>query len=83
MYKVLCITLEKIAFVGDDVLDLPVMQVCAISFALTYAYHLVLRQASYIIQAAGGYGVVREEADKILLSRLGNLANVNYVLLKI
>ncbi len=75
------ITLEQVAFVGDDVLDLPVMQVCALSFAPSDAHQLVLQQASYITQAAGGYGVVREVADKILLSRFGDLATVYDVLL--
>ena len=76
------ITLEQVAFVGDDVLDLPVMQVCGASFAPSDAHLLVLQQASYITQAAGGYGVVREVADKILVSRLGDLATVYDVLLK-
>lgn len=76
------ITLEQVAFVGDDVLDLPVMQVCAVSFAPSDAHQLVLQQASYVTQAAGGYGVVREVADKVLLSRFSDLANVYDVLLK-
>lgn len=76
------ITLEQVAFVGDDVLDLPVMQVCAVSFAPSDAHQLVLQQASYITQATGGYGVVREVADKVLLSRFSDLATVYDVLLK-
>ena len=63
-------------------LDLPVMQVCCVSFAPSDAHQLVLQKASYITQASGGYGVVREVADKILLSRLGDLATVYDVLLK-
>lgn len=76
------ITLANVAFVGDDVLDLPVMKVCGTSFSPKDAHQLVLEQADHITQAKGGNGVVREVADKILLERLGDLATVYDVLLK-
>lgn len=75
------ISLEEVAFVGDDVLDLPVMLECGVSFAPKDAHQLVLEKASYITVSNGGNGVVREVADKILLSRLGSLTKVYEILL--
>lgn len=76
------IGLDKVAFVGDDVLDLPVMKKCGASFAPSDAHELVLRYAQYVTKAAGGSGVVREIADIILLERFDNLDAVYNVLLE-
>ncbi|MDP2564802.1 KdsC family phosphatase [Pseudoalteromonas marina] len=75
------IKLEQVAFVGDDVLDLPVMQQCGASFAPSDAHALVLEQAHFITNAQGGSGVVREVADTILLKRFNTLSEVYDVLL--
>tara|TARA_B100001063_G_C16679856_1_gene511109 strand:+ start:584 stop:1126 length:543 start_codon:yes stop_codon:yes gene_type:complete len=75
------IELEQVAFVGDDVLDLPVMQQCGVSFAPSDAHALVLEQAHFITNAQGGSGVVREVADTILLKRFNTLSEVYDVLL--
>ena len=75
------IKLEQVAFVGDDVLDLPVMQKCGASFAPSDAHALVLEQAHFTTNAQGGSGVVREVADTILLKRFNTLAEVYDVLL--
>lgn len=75
------IGLNQVAFVGDDVLDLPVMYVCGVSFAPKNAHELVIEHAQHITKAQGGCGVVREVADTLLLKRCGTLANVYNVLL--
>lgn len=75
------ITLAQVAFVGDDVLDLLVMQKCGVSFAPSDAHALLLDYAKYITKAQGGCGVVREVADTILLKRCNTLADVYKVLL--
>ena len=75
------ITLAQVAFVGDDVLDLLVMQKCGASFAPSDAHALVLEHAQQITKAQGGCGVVREVADTILLKRYSTLADVYKVLL--
>ncbi|AZN31579.1 HAD-IIIA family hydrolase [Pseudoalteromonas agarivorans] len=75
------IGLDKVAFVGDDVLDLPVMQKCGASFAPSDAHELVLNYAQYITNAPGGGGVVREVADKVLLARFETLDVIYDVLL--
>ena len=63
---------EQIVFVGDDVIDLPVIQQVGISYAPADAHSLVLRQASHITRASGGQGVAREVAEHLLL--LGGLS---------
>ncbi|WP_353742442.1 HAD-IIIA family hydrolase [Pseudomonas fluorescens] len=61
----------QVAFVGDDVIDLPVMQKVGISYAPADAHCLVLSQANHITRAVGGKGVAREVAEHLLL--LGGL----------
>ncbi|MGF1740553.1 HAD-IIIA family hydrolase [Vibrio profundum] len=75
------ITLQQVAFVGDDVLDLPVMQRCGTSFAPSDAHDLVLQNTQRITKAAGGAGVIREVADTLLLERCGSLKAIYDVLL--
>ncbi|WP_440903793.1 KdsC family phosphatase [Catenovulum sp. SX2] len=75
------ISLQQIAFVGDDVLDIPVMRLCGASFAPVDAHELVIETAGVITKAKGGQGVVREVADKILIAKHGTLTAVYEVLL--
>jgi 3-deoxy-D-manno-octulosonate 8-phosphate phosphatase (KDO 8-P phosphatase) len=57
----------QVAFVGDDVIDMPVMQQVGISYAPADAHSLVLRHANYITRTIGGQGVAREVAEHLLL----------------
>jgi 3-deoxy-D-manno-octulosonate 8-phosphate phosphatase (KDO 8-P phosphatase) len=60
------IELNEIAFCGDDVLDLPVFDIVGLSVAPADAHPLVLERADWITRSCGGYGMVREFADKLL-----------------
>ena len=42
------ITLDEIAYVGDDIIDLPVMRVCGLAIAVKNARELVKQTAHYI-----------------------------------
>lgn len=64
---------QQCAYIGDDVVDLPVMKHCALAVAVPNAHALVLQHADYITQAAGGAGAVREVCD-LLLDAQGFLA---------
>jgi 3-deoxy-D-manno-octulosonate 8-phosphate phosphatase (KDO 8-P phosphatase) len=75
------VALTDVAFLGDDVLDLPVMQLCGLSVAPADAHQLVLESADIVTKAIGGAGVVREFADMLLIERSGSLAEVYQVLL--
>jgi 3-deoxy-D-manno-octulosonate 8-phosphate phosphatase (KDO 8-P phosphatase) len=60
------VELDQIAFVGDDIIDIGVMQKVALSIAPSDAHQLVIDAALYITHAKGGQGVARESAEYIL-----------------
>ncbi len=57
---------EKVAYVGDDLPDLPVMRYVGFSAAVVNAVDEVKRQADYITSRPGGGGAVREVIEYIL-----------------
>jgi 3-deoxy-D-manno-octulosonate 8-phosphate phosphatase (KDO 8-P phosphatase) len=57
---------EACAYVGDDLVDLPVMKRCGLAVAVPDAPALVRRQAQYVTRARGGHGAVREFCEIIL-----------------
>jgi 3-deoxy-D-manno-octulosonate 8-phosphate phosphatase (KDO 8-P phosphatase) len=59
-------TLDQIAYVGDDVIDLPVMRVCGLAIAVANAREQVKAAAHYITGNAGGQGAGRDAVDFIL-----------------
>jgi 3-deoxy-D-manno-octulosonate 8-phosphate phosphatase (KDO 8-P phosphatase) len=60
------LTLEQIAYVGDDVIDLPVMRVCGLAIAVANAREQVKAAAHYVTPHAGGEGAGRDAIDFIL-----------------
>ena len=64
---------EACAYVGDDLVDLPVMKRCGLAVAVPDAPAQVLRQAHYVTRARGGHGAAREFCE-ILLHAQGSLA---------
>ena len=64
------VSLSEIAYCGDDVIDLKVMQKIGLSIAPSDAYVMVKNYADYVTQVAGGKGVAREAADVILASKM-------------
>jgi 3-deoxy-D-manno-octulosonate 8-phosphate phosphatase (KDO 8-P phosphatase) len=59
-------TLDQIAYVGDDVVDLPVLRVCGLAIAVANARDQVRAAAHYITPNAGGQGAGRDAVDFIL-----------------
>jgi len=57
---------EQMAFVGDDVVDLPVMNRVGFAVAVADASEHLFDMAHYITLAPGGRGAVREVAELIL-----------------
>ncbi len=57
---------EQAAYVGDDVIDMAVMEQVGLSIAVKDAHEFVKQRADYITQTMGGQGVAREVADLIL-----------------
>ncbi len=58
--------LDEIAYVGDDVIDLPVMRECGFAVAVANARDQVKGEAHYVTPHAGGYGAGRDAVDFIL-----------------
>jgi len=57
---------EEVAYIGDDVVDLPVIKDCGLGIAVCDAHPLVLNGANLITRTKGGYGAVREVCDLFL-----------------
>ncbi|MGY6275941.1 3-deoxy-manno-octulosonate-8-phosphatase KdsC [Methylomonas sp. MgM2] len=57
---------KHVAYVGDDVLDLPVMIQVGFSVAVADANFAVKQRANWCTQTAGGLGAVREVCDLIM-----------------
>ncbi|WP_025151841.1 3-deoxy-manno-octulosonate-8-phosphatase KdsC [Morganella morganii] len=59
----------EVAYIGDDLIDWPVMAEVGLSAAVADAHPLLLPKADYVTQIAGGRGAVRELCDLILLAQ--------------
>ncbi|HXZ95817.1 MAG TPA: 3-deoxy-manno-octulosonate-8-phosphatase KdsC [Burkholderiales bacterium] len=57
---------EATAYVGDDVMDLPVMRRCGLAICVPESTALVKQHAHYITQQPGGRGAVREICELIM-----------------
>ena len=56
-------------FIGDDVIDLPVLRKVGIPVCVADAVEEVKEVCTYITQKNGGQGAVREVVDKLLKLR--------------
>lgn len=59
-------TAEQCGFMGDDVIDLPVMTRAGFAASVPNGHSEVQTRAHYVTQARGGHGAVREVCDFIL-----------------
>ncbi len=60
---------QQVGYIGDDVIDLPVMNQCGLAVAVQDAHPIVLTQSDYQTRIRGGFGAVRELSDLILLAQ--------------
>lgn len=60
------------AFMGDDVIDLPVMRNIGMAFSVPDAPQCVRDHADYVSQRSGGHGAVREICE-LIMSAQGTL----------
>ena len=63
---------EQIAYVGDDLVDLPVMNKVGLSIAVADAHERVKKQAHWITHHNGGHGAVRDVCE-LLMQAQGTL----------
>jgi 3-deoxy-D-manno-octulosonate 8-phosphate phosphatase (KDO 8-P phosphatase) len=59
------LTPEQMAFMGDDLFDLPVLERVGFSATVPHAVDPVKARVHYITETPGGWGAVREIADAI------------------
>ena len=66
--------LSEVCFMGDDVNDLPALELVGLAAAPANAHETLRRKATLVTQQSGGQGAVRELID-ILLSRINQAIN--------
>jgi 3-deoxy-D-manno-octulosonate 8-phosphate phosphatase (KDO 8-P phosphatase) len=59
-------TLDELCYVGDDIIDLPVMRQCGLAIATANARQQVKDAAHYVTPNPGGQGAGRDAIDFIL-----------------
>jgi 3-deoxy-D-manno-octulosonate 8-phosphate phosphatase (KDO 8-P phosphatase) len=68
-------TIDQLCYVGDDIIDLPVMRQCGLSIATANARKEVKSAAHYVTPNPGGFGAGRDAIDFILTAQ-GTLEKV-------
>ncbi len=63
---------QQIAYVGDDVVDLPIMRRVGLAIAVQDAHHLVRQHAHWQTASPGGRGAAREVCE-LLMEAQGTL----------
>lgn len=63
------LTFAEAGYMGDDVVDLPIMRACGFSAAPGNAHDFVKRHAGYVCRQQGGHGAVREACEYLLQER--------------
>ncbi len=61
--------MSSCAYVGDDLIDLPVMTRCGLSICVHSSPILVKKHAHYVTNSEGGQGAVREVCEMIMRSQ--------------
>lgn len=67
--KRLAIPAAECAIVGDDTIDVEMMQAAGIAFTVADAHPDALRAAHVVTKLRGGHGAVREICDQLLAAR--------------
>ncbi|MFI5089108.1 MAG: KdsC family phosphatase [Terriglobales bacterium] len=60
------LTAAAVAYVGDDVIDLPIMRRCGFAIAVANARDEVKQEAHWVTPHAGGEGAIRDAVEYIL-----------------
>lgn len=60
---------EHTGYIGDDLIDWPVMEKIALKVCVADGHPLLVQRANYVTNIKGGHGAVREVCDLILQAR--------------
>jgi|SRR5208283_5174444 len=66
---------DEVCYVGDDIIDLPVMRLCGLAIAVKNSREEVLRESHYVTPHEGGKGAVRDAIEYVLRAQ-GSLQRV-------
>lgn len=66
------ISLKDIAYMGDDLMDLPVIEKVGFGVTVPHALKQIKNKSNYITENPGGFGAVREVCEMIISSKEGN-----------
>ncbi len=64
--KKLQLAFDEVAYMGDDIIDLPVMIRSGLALTVANAHPLVIERSHWISQYNGGHGAVREACELIM-----------------
>jgi N-acylneuraminate cytidylyltransferase len=70
------VDLASVAYLGNDVNDLPAMELVGWPIAVADAHPAVLLASRVVLASRGGYGAVRELADRVLSARTTPIAQL-------
>jgi len=63
------LTPDQAGYMGDDVVDLPILRSCGFAAAPSNAHDFVKQHVHYVSGKVGGHGAVREVCDYLLQSQ--------------
>lgn len=63
------LSMEEIAYVGDDLNDLPALELAGVAIAVANATDEVKARADMVTERGGGHGAIREVIEAILKAR--------------
>jgi 3-deoxy-D-manno-octulosonate 8-phosphate phosphatase (KDO 8-P phosphatase) len=69
LVNLLSLNHDEVAYIGDDLIDWPVMAKVGLAVAVNDAHPLLLPRAHYVTRIKGGQGAVRELCDLLLLAQ--------------
>ncbi len=62
-------TPERVAYIGDDLVDLPILLRCGLAFAPADAVPEVRERVHRVLERKGGWGAVRELCELLVRAR--------------
>ncbi|WP_104400026.1 3-deoxy-manno-octulosonate-8-phosphatase KdsC [Vibrio penaeicida] len=60
---------EQTGYIGDDLIDWPVMEQVGLKVCVADGHPLLVKRANYVTNIKGGHGAVREVCDLVLEAR--------------
>ena len=71
--------LENVAYIGDDINDIPVLSKVGLSFAPHNAVDIVKQNVTYVLSTKGGEGAVRDAIEFILSQKKLNSSSAKLI----